>query len=358
MISRNGKRSSRTPGSARNKRPAAVSLSPKSGILRASHFAPSSDDWSLPMKKLVLESTSPFQGLPELVAYDEGLFAKEGIEIEWADRDEAGIKVADTSLTDVKGADPFVSHGTLLEQGKSDMYSACEWGNYCRAGATQVGSRQVGRRGIVTYGAIVVRPDSPVYTPQQLAGRTVGVPFYAGTHYLALHLLEGFLPRDQINVCRAPNGSRNRFNLMMKGEIEATPLTEPYISLAEKKGCRIICSAFFHGTEVASERVDVETYAAFNRAVREAVLRINANKNAYLRYFIDYHKAKDPEIGTLTPQDLRAGRIVVVDPAPIPPDELQRTYEWVKSWGMLEETESPLQLVNMDVQNRAHATVQ
>jgi hypothetical protein len=49
---------------------------------------------------------------------------------------------------------------------------------------------------------------------------------------------------------------------------------------------------------------------------------------------------------------------VVVDPAPIPPDELQRTYEWVKSWGMLEETESPLQLVNMDVQNRAHATVQ
>jgi NitT/TauT family transport system substrate-binding protein len=238
------------------------------------------------------------------------------------------------------------------------MYNACEWGNYCRADATGVGSRQVGRRAIIACGAIVVRPDSPVYTPQQLAGRTVGVPFYAGTHYLALHLLEGFLPRDQINVCRAPNGSRNRFNLMMKGEIEATTLTEPYISLAEKKGCRIICSAFFHGTEVASERVDAETYAAFNRAVREAVRRINANKSAYLRYFIDYHKAKDPEIGTLTPQDLRAGRIVVVDPAPIPPDELQRTYEWVKSWGMLEETESPLQLVNMDVQNRAHATVQ
>ena len=310
------------------------------------------------MKKLVLETTSPFQGLPELVAYEEGLFTKEGVQIEWADRDEAGVKTADTSLKDVKGADPFGSHGTLLEQGKADMYNACEWGNYCRADATGVGSRQVGRRAIIAYGAIVVRPDSPVYTPQQLAGRTVGVPFYAGTHYLALHLLEGFLPRDQINVCRAPNGSRNRFNLMMEGEIEATTLTEPYISLAENKGCRIICSAFFHGTEVASDRVDAETYAAFNRAVREAVRRINTNKSAYLRYFIDYHKAKDPEVGTLTPQDLRAGRIVVVDPAPIPADELQRTYDWVKSWGMLEETESPLQLVNMDVQNRAHATVQ
>src|SRR5712691_712118 len=308
------------------------------------------------MKTLVLETTSPFQGLPELVAYDEGLFEKEGIIIEWAERDEAGVKSADTSLTDVKGADPFVSHGTLFEQGKADMYNACEWGNYCRVGAT-AGSRQIGRRAIVTYGAIVVRPDSSVYTPQQLAGRTVGVPFYAGTHYLALHMLEGFLPRDQINVCRAPNGSRNRFNLMMKGELEATTLTEPYITFAEKKGCRTICSAFFHGTEVASDKVDAETYAAFNRAVREAVRRINADKRAYLHYFIDYHKAKDPEIGTLKPEDIREGRIVVVDPAPIPADELQRTYDWLKSWGMLEETASPMELVNAHVQKEAHSAV-
>jgi NitT/TauT family transport system substrate-binding protein len=310
------------------------------------------------MKKLVLETTSPFQGLPELVAYDEGLFKREGIEVEWAERDEAGIKVADTSLTDVKGADPFVSHGTLLEAGKADMYNACEWGNYCRADATAVGSRQIGRRGIVTFGAIVVRPDSAVYTPQQLAGRRIGVPFYAGTHYLALHMLEGFLPRDQINLCRAPTGSRNRFNLMMKGEIEATTLTEPYITLAEKKGCRVICSAFYHGTEVASDRVDAETYKAFNKAVREAVRRINANKRAYLHYFIDYHKQRDPEIGTLRPEDLREGRIVVVDPAPIPEAELKRTYEWVKSWGMLDETQSPLDLVNMNVQTHANVAAQ
>jgi NitT/TauT family transport system substrate-binding protein len=307
------------------------------------------------MKKLVLETTSPFQGLPELVAFNEGLFEQERLHIEWADRDEAAVKTADTSLTDPKGADPFGSHGTLFEQGKADMYNACEWGNYCRVGATGIGSWQIGRRAIVAYAAIVVRPDSPVYTPQQLAGRTVGVPFYAGTHYLALHMLEGFLPREAINVCRGPNGSRNRFNLMMKGDIESTTLTEPYVTLAEKKGCRIICSALFHGTEVASQRVDAETYGAFNRAVRAAVRRINADKRAYLHYFIDYHKAKDPEIGTLRPENLRESRIVVCDPAPIPAEEMQRTYEWVKSWGMLEQTDSALDLVNMDVQARAHA---
>src|SRR6516162_8165853 len=310
------------------------------------------------MKTLVLESTSPFQGLPELVAHDEGLFAREGLAIEWADRDEAGVKAAASLVASPKGVDPFGSHGRLLEQGKADMYNACEWGNYCRVQDTVTGSRQIGRRGIVTFAAIVVRPDSPVYTAQQLAGRTVGVPFYAGTHYVALHLLGGFLPRDQINAVRAPNGSRNRFNLMMRGEVEATTLTEPYVSLAEKKGCRLICSAFYHGTEVASAKVDGETYAAFNRAVREAVRRINADKRAYLRYFIDYYRARDPEIANLQPSDIRESRVVVCDPAPIPLDEMQRTYDWLKSWGMLEETASPLDLVDMEVQTHAHVAAE
>jgi NitT/TauT family transport system substrate-binding protein len=305
------------------------------------------------MKKLVLETTAPFQGLPELIAYEEGLFAKEGLAIEWVER-EAADKSTDVGVNSPKGLNPFSSHGLMLEQGKADMYNACEWGNYCRVQDTKVGSRQVGRRAIVSYAAIVVRPDSPVYTAQQLAGRTVGVPFYFGTHYLALHLLEGFMPRDRIKLCRTANGSRPRFDAMMRGEIEATTLTEPYVTLAETKGCRLVCEAFYHGTEVASDRVDAETYGAFNRAVREAVRRINADKAKYLRYFIDHHKARDPEIGALRPEDLRASRIVVVDPAPIPLDEMQRTADWLKSWGMLEQTATPLQLVNLDVQQRAH----
>src|SRR3989442_2005352 len=208
------------------------------------------------MKNMVLETTAPFQGLPELVAYDEGLFDKEGLLVEWADR-EAGVeKKTEIDITSPKGVNPFASHGRLFEQGKADMYNACEWVNYCRVQETGVKSRQLGRRAIVAYGALVVPPDSPVYTPQQLAHRTVGLPFYFGTHYLGLHLLSGFLPREAIKVCRAPAGSRYRLASLLKGEIEATTVTEPYVTLAEKKGCRTVAAAFFHGTEVGSERVD------------------------------------------------------------------------------------------------------
>jgi NitT/TauT family transport system substrate-binding protein len=306
------------------------------------------------MRKLVLETTAPFQGLPELVAYDEGLFEKEGLVVEWADREQGVEKKIDTAVTSPKGVNPFASHGKLFEQGKADMYNACEWGNYCRVGSTSAGSRQLGRRAIVSYAAMCVRPDSPVYTPQQLANKVIGVPFYFGTHYIAIHMLEGFLKREEINLCQAPNGSRFRLAALMKGEVDAVTLTEPHITLAEKKGCRTICSAFFHGTEVASDRVDAETYAAFNRAVREAVRRINANKHAYMHYFIDYHGKSDPEVAALKVEDLRESRLVVCDPAPIPIEEMQRTYDWLKSWGMLEQTASPLALVNAEVQRHAH----
>jgi NitT/TauT family transport system substrate-binding protein len=309
------------------------------------------------MKTLTLETTAPFQGLAELVAYKEGLFVKEGIEVKWADREKGVDKTPQLDMTDVtgKGVNRFSSHGKLLEEGKADLYNACEWGNYCRVEGTKVKSRQIGRRSIVTFAALVVRGDSPVQTPQQFAGRQIGVPFFFGTHYLTLQMLEGFVPRDQIKLGRVPNGSPYRFNLLMTGQIEATTLTEPYISLAEKKGCRLIISAFHHGTEVASDRVDAETYSAFNRAVREAVRRINANKRAYLHYFIDYYKAKDPEIAKLTIDDLRESRIYLVDPAPIPADELQRTYDWMRSWGFLDETPTPLDLVNANVQQHGYA---
>ena len=82
--------------------------------------------------------------------------------------------------------------------------------------------------------------------------------------------------------------------------------------------------------------------------------RIKADKRRYLQYFIDYYKAKDPEIAKLTVDDLRESRLVVCEPSPIPAEEMQRTYEWVKSWGMLEETDSAVTLVDQEVQKRAH----
>lgn len=304
-------------------------------------------------KKLLLETTAPFQGLPELVAYNEGLFEEEGLEVEFIERGQAAPKATNTGLTDAEGTSPFLSHASSFEGGRAGMYNACEWGNYRRVQDSSVQGRQLGRRAIVVYGAVVVAPGSPVYTAQQLANKVIGVPYFAGTHYLCLLMLEGFLPRDLIKTCQAPTGSGARFRSLMKGEIDATTLTEPYITVAEKAGCRVIVMAPFHGTEVANQDVDAETYAAFSRAVGKAVQRINADKRKYLQYFIDYYKS-DPEVAALTVYDLSMGRLQVVEPAPIPEEELQRTYQWMLGWNMLDEATGVESLVDSQKQSLAH----
>ena len=304
-------------------------------------------------RKLILEKTAPFQGLPELVALDEGLFAAEGLDVEFVEREQNALEATRTDVNDPTGLNQFSSHGATFEDGGADMYNACEWGNYARVTATSQGSRQLGRRGIMVYAAMMVRPDSDIYTPQQMAGRLLGLPYYFGTHYLGILLLEGFVPRDQICTCHAPNGSRKRYASLLSGEIDATTLTEPYITVAEKAGCRIIAAASFNGTEVAADRVDAETYAAFNRAVKKAVARINADKQSYMHYFVDYHKA-DPQVAALSVDDLRASRLQVLDPAPIPEDEMRRTVEWMKSWNMIDQDATAEQLVSAEIQQTGH----
>src|ERR1700680_2573611 len=69
---------------------------------------------STAMKKLVLETTAPFQGLPELVAYDEGLFEREGLAVEWADREQGVEKKVEADVTSPKGVNPFARAGKLL----------------------------------------------------------------------------------------------------------------------------------------------------------------------------------------------------------------------------------------------------
>ena len=117
---------------------------------------------------------------------------------------------------------------------------------------------------MVNFAGIVVRGDSPVQVPQQFANVQIGLPMYSGTHYLCLQMLEGFVPRDLVKIGRVPNGSNYRFKMLMDETIEATTLTEPYLSLAEKMGCRIVISAFHHGIDRACiGAIDLRRLAAY-----------------------------------------------------------------------------------------------
>src|SRR5215475_7837878 len=139
---------------------------------------------------------------------------------------------------------------------------------------------------MIVCGALVVAPTSSIYTPQELAGKLVALDYGNGTAYAGLQMLEGSMPRAAITTVAAVTSPAERFAGLMRGDFEATVLQEPYITVAEKAGCRVLATTFFHGTWVTTPDVTAEMYAIFLRAITRAVRRINADKRRYVSYFI------------------------------------------------------------------------
>jgi len=176
--------------------------------------------------------------------------------------------------------------------------------------------------------AIVVPGDSTINQPRDLRNELIGVTFHAGSHYMTLRMLEGFIQRDEINAIHV--GS-DRYEALLRGEVAAATLMEPWISLAEKQGGRVIMESHYLSSDISGPELDQETWNAINRAVRKAVKRINDDKRKYMHYLIDQIP---PHLGTLEPDDMNFHRLRYIDPQPYTETEFKESYDWMLSWGL------------------------
>ena len=195
--------------------------------------------------------------------------------------------------------------------------------------------------------AILVRPDSPHYNPGTLGNKPIAVQFHSGSHYVALRLLEGYLPKEKLKLVHY-GSPKFRFDALMNGEVEAAALMEPYIALAEKLGCRAVCEGHYLGAENASNNMDHETFEAINRAVIKAVDMINANKRQYLHYLIDEERFASvaAKYGGLTPEDFHLPRLRYFYNTPYTDEIVEDTYNWMLRWDLLTDTACAADLVD------------
>ena len=77
----------------------------------------------------------------------------------------------------------------------------------------------------------------------ELANRPIGLNYGNGTSYTALQMLEGFLPRDVIRTVAATTATAVRYRQFLAGEFDAVCLQEPWITVAEQAGCRLLATA-------------------------------------------------------------------------------------------------------------------
>lgn len=291
------------------------------------------------LKKLVSETSSPVFSLPYFVARDEGYFAEEGLELDLVRKGERAAIIK--PVEDHHLISSF-SGKSWFETGNASLYRACEWGQIRRSYDSDRGGQVVSKRAAVGSQAIFVRPDDPANHPQDLANRTVAVNFHHGSHYIGIQSLEGFLNKDEINVVHV-GGPRKRFEALRDGEVDAAAVMEPWITVAEKLGYKLIVEAFYVGSEIASPDLDPDTYAAIQRAVVKAVHKINEDPKPYLHYLI----ADVPEeIVHLEPSDFRRDRLRYTEPAPYPAEEFQRTYNWMVAWDLIPEDADYRQIVD------------
>ena len=107
----------------------------------------------------------------------------------------------------------------------------------------------------------------------------------------------------------------------------AVSLMEPWISIAEKRGLRVLMESHSTGSEAAGDELDGATLAKMFRA--EAAKAIDKNPQRYARYLIDEAG------GLLELRDLKLSRILNAPPELYGRDRFEHTYQWTLGWGLV-----------------------
>jgi NitT/TauT family transport system substrate-binding protein len=290
------------------------------------------------MSSIKIETHGAIFYLPYFVARDKGYFVDEGLDVELVPKPappEGELEIVE----DPRELNSFHTF-TLFESGTTQLYNACEWGQLRRSQDSSRGGRVVARRAAVASQAIVVRPDSPYNVATDLAGVPVGVNFHHGSHYLVLQTLEGFLPRPDIKLVGIKG--KSRLDALADGDIDAVALMEPWITVAEKRGFKVIAEAHYYGAEVAGDEISADDFEKINKAISRAVDDIQADPRSHVSYHIDQAAG----VEKLEPEDFRLSRLRYIHPGPYPEEEYNRILDWIAGWGLIDADNEYSRLVD------------
>jgi NitT/TauT family transport system substrate-binding protein len=202
--------------------------------------------------------------LHEWVALERGYFQEQGIDpiVRW--------DIVHGIMSSWKGKQylerpqdqPFLGQSEPV-----DVINHCAWGSVCNAGAG-LGKFIPDAYGVARW-AIFVRPESTIRRPEDLANVPIAVGMRAGSHFNVPYRLEPYLPLEQINTVNI-GGFGARLQALLDGEVEATSLLDPQISMADQLGLRAVIRNTFKTLWVVPAEQDRAVVDAYFRVLQRA----------------------------------------------------------------------------------------
>jgi NitT/TauT family transport system substrate-binding protein len=262
-------------------------------------------------------------GLNDFVAYQEGFFAAEGLDVE-------------LDWKTFKGTQASWKHLNYLERPQDQPYAegadviqgACAWGSVCNAGAG-MGKFIPDAYGVSPW-AIFVRPDSKIRQPVDLKDVPIAVGMRAGSHFNVPWRLEKFMPLANIKTVNI-GGFGARLQALLDGEVEAASLLPPQIAMAEQLGMRKVIENTFHTLWWFPESSSPEIVGRYLRALDRAEKAMDQDLAKYLPLW----KNSVPEEFASRDWDFtkfgRGERFVYKT---LPKEEFAEIIEQVERWGL------------------------
>jgi hypothetical protein len=220
---------------------------------------------------------APHMRLHEWVAEEKGYFAEAGLDYEF--RDE--LRSATGRAHDL--GDRVGAYQTFEKGRTSDVSCACHWTVNVAASAGH-GKLYADCYSVAPAG-VFVPTDSPITTPEQLAGVPISVGYQSGSHYSTIPALEQYMPLADIKLSFADGLLFRRMEKLIDREIPAVSLFSGPYYFAEQLGFRKVIDTTFMMASMITGDPDPEDLRRYFAALRRAQHDIDLRPELYTKHY-------------------------------------------------------------------------
>jgi hypothetical protein len=277
----------------------------------------------MPKDRFIIE---PHFRLQEWVAEEKGYFADEGLDYVFQEL------IRSTSGRHHDRGDRIGAFQSFERGREAAVSCACHW-TVGVAASTGKGKLFANAYSIAPSG-VFVPPDSPVKSPEDLAGVPISVGYQSGSHYSTIQALEQYLPADQISLSFAEGMLFARLDNLLNGHSPASALFNGPYYFAEQLGFRKVIDTTFMIATMITGTPDLEDVRKYMAALRRAQRDIDLRPERYTRYYRNefperYHHRMDT-------RRWGPGERLVFQP--YTQDMYEQTFGWISAHGIFDQS--------------------